>query len=123
MQQHALAAIDAGKDEQVPEADEILLELLTEAVRAGQRPTPGDLLDRARKRDQGIFGPTWQASAVSRRLKNYGIPVPKKRNGRRDYRVEMPALLKIQQCYGIEIGIPDPSTQIETSTLIDPVAA
>jgi hypothetical protein len=129
VQQHALGTIDAGRDDQIPEADEILLELMTEAVRAGEWPTPGELLAKAQDRDTGIFGkangngPRWQASTVTKRLKTYGIPVPRKSNGERRYKdVTMPMLRRIQRHYGIDLGIADPAPpHRQGPTLTDPV--
>jgi hypothetical protein len=122
---HALATLDAGKDEQVSEADETLLEILTEAVRADEWVTPGEILDRAQQRDPGTFGkpngsgPRWQPNTVSRRLKNYGIGTPKKSNGKRYYRnVTLDQLRLVQRHYDIELQIEEPVPQL--STLTDP---
>jgi hypothetical protein len=115
MQEFAKASIAAAKDDQVSEADEMLLELLTEAVKIGEPPTPGELLASAQERAPSTFGtstgigPRWQASTVTKRLKTYGIPVPRKSNGERRYRdVTLAELRKIQQNYGIDLGIVEP---------------
>jgi len=127
MQKHALDSIDATRDDQIPEVDETLLEILTEAVKGGEWLTPGDILSRAQERDSNSFGnasgkgPKWQANTVTRRLKNYGIPVPKKSNGLRRYRVDLGTLGRIQRHYGIDLGILDPAPNLETPTLTDPV--
>jgi hypothetical protein len=120
MQRHALAIVEAGKDDQVPEADEVLLEVLTEQVRCGNQPTPGNILSTAKERDPATFE-KWVAQTVSRRLKNYGIPTPKKSHGERRYKdVSLQTLLRIQKHYGIDLGIADPHP--EASTSIDPRA-
>jgi hypothetical protein len=120
LQHHALATVEAGKDDQVPEADEVLLEVMTELVKCGSQPTPGEILTRAKDRDPATFE-KWAAQTVSRRLKSYGIPTPKKRHGERRYKdVNLPSLLRIQKHYGIDLGIADPHR--EASPPIDPRA-
>ncbi len=42
MQEHALATVEAGRDDQTPDHDETLLKQLAAAVRLGERPTPGE---------------------------------------------------------------------------------
>lgn len=127
VQQFAMQSIDAAKDDAVPESDELLLELLTEAVRCDQWPTPGELLSQAQERDPSTFGkpnghgPRWQPNTVTRRLKSYGIPVPRKVNGQRRYReVTMEILRRIQRHYSINLGIPDPASSPEAPTLTGP---
>jgi hypothetical protein len=129
VQRHALQSIDAGKDDAVPEADECLLELLAEAVQNGQTPTAGELLAMAQERDPNTFGktegrgPRWQPNAVTRRLKNYGIPAPRKSNGQRRYReVNLATLQRIQRHYGIDLGIADlTASHSQGATLTDPL--
>ena len=55
LQEHALAVIDRGRDEAVPDADEVLLRVLAEAVRFGERPTPHDILAKAAEAEPVIF--------------------------------------------------------------------
>jgi hypothetical protein len=101
---HALASVESAKDDAIPEADEILLEVLAEAIRAGKAPTPGELLQNAQERDQVTFK-GWYPTSVSRRLKIYGIKPPKKSNGQKKYRHVTPdALMKIERHYGIDLG-------------------
>ncbi|MBP3955035.1 hypothetical protein J8F10_07035 [Gemmata sp. G18] len=105
MQAHAVASVAGAKDDSVPEADEVLLELLAEAVRAHNPPTTRSLLDSAKLRDEATFK-LWHPKTVGARLKNYGIPVPPKTNGERRYRDVTPGqLLQIQQRYGVELGL------------------
>ncbi len=105
MQAHAVASVASAKDDAVPEADETLLELLAERVRAHNPPTTRELLDSAKLRDDAGFR-LWNPKTVANRLKNYGIPVPDKTNGERRYRDATPAqLLQIQQRYGVELGM------------------
>lgn len=130
VQRFALDSIDAGREDAVPDADVTLLELLAEAVRGSEWPTPGELLTRAQDRDPGTFGksngsgPRWQPNTVTRRLKSYGIPAPRKSNGQRRFRdVDLGLLWRIQRNYGIDLdiigfGTPDPSPQ--SPALTDP---
>jgi len=104
MQRFALYSIRAGNDDQIPDADETLLEFLTEAVRAGEWLTPSELLRRAQERDQNTFG-KWGPRAVSNRLKPYGIEA-RKINNRREFRdTTLRDLERIQRHYGIDLGI------------------
>ena len=62
-----------------------MLEILAECVRRGDRPTPGEILTTAKDRDPATFD-KWAPQTVSRRLKAYGIAVPRKSHGERRYR-------------------------------------
>ncbi len=105
MQKHAIASVASAKDDAIPEADEVLLELLAERIRAFDPPTTGELLVAAKQRDEVTFK-LWHAKTVGCRLKNYGIAVPSKANGERRYRDVTPAqLMQIQQRYGVELGM------------------
>jgi len=105
MQRYALASVANAKDDAVPEADEVLLELVAEALREHRPPTSGELLASARLRDEVMFK-LWHARTVATRLKNYGFPIPAKTNGERRYgEVTSEQLLQIQRRYGIDLGI------------------
>jgi hypothetical protein len=122
LRQHALAAVEANRDDQTPEADEVLLEELTQLVRLGHLPTPGEILDKAKERDPRTFD-KWVAQTISRRLKSYGIATPKKSHGERRYRdVTLDTLLRIQRHYGIDLGITDNVPRPKSSPPIDPLA-
>jgi hypothetical protein len=104
VQFHALASVESARDDAIPEADELLLEQLAEAVRDGRPPTTGELLAKARTQDEVTFK-NWHPKTVATRLKNYGIPVPKKVGGKRCYRdVTLCQLAEIGNRYGIELG-------------------
>ncbi len=128
VQQHALDSIDSNKDDDIPEADETLLEILTEKVRKGWFPTPGEILTEAQIRDPATFGkpdgkgPHWQASTVTRRLKAYGVPRPSKSNGERRFRdVTLEMLRRVERHYGIDLGFSEPTRACpQGPTLTDP---
>src|SRR5262249_50465549 len=104
VKRHALASVNAAKDDSVPEADETLLEILAEAVRGGNSPTPSEILQKAQERDVVTFR-LWHPTSVTRRLKNYGIAAPKKSNGAKRFRhVTVEMLMKIERHYGIDLG-------------------
>jgi hypothetical protein len=108
LQQHAVGRVTSDRDDAIPEADEVLLELLAEAIREFRHPTPGELLKDAKGRDDVTFK-LWQPAGVSRRLKNYSIPIPRKVNGERRYREVTPEVLRrIGERYGIDLGFPGP---------------
>src|SRR5262249_32018547 len=52
VQRHAKGVIDANRDDAVPEADEVLLEVFVELVKRGACPTAGEVLAGAKQRDQ-----------------------------------------------------------------------
>ncbi len=104
MQKHALASVASAKDDQIPEADEMLLELLVERLRAENPPTSSDLLIRAKERDESTFG-RWGPKGVSSRLKVYGITPGPKYSGERRYSHDaLDTLKKVQATYGIALG-------------------
>src|SRR5262245_36240932 len=113
MRTHAKHAVTAARDDAVPESDEVLLEVLADAVRDGLAPTSGDLLRAARLKDEPTFR-MWGAKTVSTRLKTYGIPQPPKVGGQRRYMdVTLDKLQEIAERYGIDLGIAaakDPET-------------
>jgi hypothetical protein len=108
MQRYALNSIDAAKDDQIPDVDETLLEILTEEIQASQSPTPGEILSKAQLRDPSTFG-IWVARTVSNRLRTYGIEA-RKIDRRREYRdTTLADLRRIQNHYAIDLGIAEPS--------------
>jgi hypothetical protein len=105
LQKHALASVESTRDDAIPEADELLLELLADAVRVNPQslPTPGEMLKSAKEKDETTFK-LWSAAGVSRRLKSYGIPTPKKSNGVRRYQgVTVATMQRIGERYGIDL--------------------
>jgi hypothetical protein len=105
MQRFALDSIDGAKDDQIPDADETLLEILANKLRIGNSPTPSEICERAKEIDKATFD-KWAARTVSNRLKIYGI-VAKKVDRRREYRNTLADLGRIQRHYGIDLGIKD----------------
>ncbi len=104
MQQHAGVSVAGAKDDTVPEADELLLEVLAERTRSVNPPTSAELLEAVQRRD-GVTFKAWSPNGVTRRLKTYGINTPKKVNGERRYRDVTPTQLReIQSRYGMELG-------------------
>ncbi len=107
LQEHALAVIDRGRDEAVPDADETLLRVLADAVRIGDRPTPHDVLSKALEAEPVLFK-NWHPRTVTARLKSYGIPTPRKIGSRREFREVTPDVMRrIQASYGIDLDFPE----------------
>ena len=105
LQRYALASVANAKDDAVPEADEVLLELVAEAVREGRHPTSAEILSSAKFRDEVTFK-LWLPRTVTARLKNYGIAASPKTNGDRRYReVTHSQVFEIQNRYGVELGM------------------
>jgi hypothetical protein len=100
---HALSTIESGRDDQTPDADETLLRILANALRNGERQTPGEILAKAKQLEPEGFK-HWGARGVSSHLKRYGLET-RKSHGERVYGPELTEMLgKIQQSYGIELG-------------------
>jgi len=114
LQEHALATIERGRDESIPDADETLLRIVADAVRAGDRLTPHEILEKALEAEPAIFK-LWQPRRVTARLKSYGIPAARKIGSRREFRDVTPELLRrIQESYGIDLDFPETDSQTDT---------
>jgi hypothetical protein len=106
LQDHALEVIDAGRDDATPDADETLLRILTEEIRLGGIPSPGDVLAKAQAEDAAGFK-QWSAKGVSEHLKRYGV-VTFKSHGRKVYaRTSLESLQAVQTSYGVSLGFDD----------------
>jgi hypothetical protein len=109
MQRHALATAAAARDDAVPEADEVLLEVTAEAVRNGEKPTSREILDHAKDKAAGVFKSWEHPRTVTARLKAYGLRPAPKSNGRIEFRLTENDLCRVQRHYGLDLGIRDPS--------------
>jgi hypothetical protein len=116
VQQHALASVAAAKDEAVPETDEVLLEILAEAVRNGEWPTSREILDRSKDKAPGLFKSWEYARTVTARLKGYGLRPAPKSNGRSEFRLAAADLLRVQRHYGIDLELGDTSSPASSLT-------
>jgi hypothetical protein len=106
VQEHALATIDAGKDDQVGDADEILLRLLAERRANLDTPTPGEILKAAQEAEPTVFR-QWSAKGAANALKRYGVRTVEV-HGRKVYsRVTLADLRRIQATYGVALGLPE----------------
>jgi len=115
---HALDTIEAGRDDQLPDADETLLRIVAEKFQAGLTFTSGDLLSAAQQSDPLPFQ-RWTPRTISNRLRQYGIPAPRKStHGRRVFdKISLTMLTRIQQNYGIDLDIsPLPPPKPTTAT-------
>ncbi|MCY2927144.1 MAG: hypothetical protein NT031_17265 [Planctomycetota bacterium] len=106
VRQHAMDSIEANRDDQVSETDDVLLRVVANLVRNGGRNfTAGDILTAARESDEKLFQ-WWSKRTVSARLQLYGLPASRKTtNGRRVYDFSCTHLLRIQEHYGIDLEI------------------
>ncbi len=114
MQTHALRSIDAAKDDQVAEADEILLRMLAEARAREEQPQAKDLLAVAQDVDLNMFK-NWTAKGVANALRRYNVRTMITA-GRRVYRTPLVELRRIGQRYGLALGSevgPDGGGQVE----------
>ena len=107
LQTYALKVAELAKDDTQSDHDEVLLRLLAEAVRCGERPTPGDLLARAKEGESGDRFAKWSPRAVAEHLKRYGLTTIKTCGKRRYTQVTADDLVRIEQSYGIDLGAND----------------
>ena len=103
LQEHALATIDAGRDDATPDADETLLRILAEKRLNLDMPQPKEILEAARELDQVSFR-QWSPKGVANVFKRYGLAT-KEIHGRKVYRTDLSELAKIQETYGLSLGI------------------
>jgi hypothetical protein len=102
MRSHALAVIAETRGDHTPDADQVLLRTLADAIRAGDKPQAKDILAAAKEAEPELFKP-WSARGVSSHLGRYGIKTNK--SGKPIYgRVTVEHLRRIQETYGIDLG-------------------
>jgi hypothetical protein len=107
LQEHAMRSVERGRDEAIPDTDETLLRIVADAVKAGDRLTPHEILAKAQVAEPVAFK-LWQPKTVSARLKSYGIPAARKVGSRREYRDVTPEVLRrIEANYGIDLDFPE----------------
>ena len=116
VQAHALAAIESTQEDATPDADETLLRLLAERLRAGDQPTAGEILALALAIDGQGFR-TWSARGVGEHLKRYGLTTCYL-HGRRVYNLrQVEVLHRVQQAYGVALNLRDtPFDNVHPST-------
>ena len=108
MQDQAADSIELSRDDAMPEADEVLLRLVTDAVVRGTHTATQakDVLARARDLDLETFR-SYTAKRVANALKRYEIRTHKSPGGRRVYgKVTMAQLRRVERNYGFELGLP-----------------
>ena len=103
LQEHALATIDAGRDDATPDHDETLLRILAEKRLNLDMPQPKEILEAARELDQVSFR-QWSPKGVSNVFRRYGVATVVL-HGRKVYRTDPADLLRIQATYGLSLGI------------------
>jgi len=102
MQAHALASVGAGLEDQTPDSDETLLRFLAEELRAGNRPTPGEILSKAVAAEPVAFR-MWTAKGVAEHLRRYGL-VTCRVHGRKVYNLrQLDVLAQVQAAYGVDL--------------------
>ena len=104
LQEHALATIDAGKDDATPDHDETLLRILAEKRTSLEMPQPKEILEAAKEYEPDGFR-WWSAKGVANALRRYGITT-NTYAGRKVYgKVELADLARIQATYGMTLGV------------------
>jgi hypothetical protein len=102
---HALSVIESAKDDQAPDAEVILLQVLAKCLTESRAPSPTELLNLAKDQEPALFK-TWSSTGVGKALSRYGIR--SKKSGDRRYRdTSLDELLRIQRNYEIDLDIED----------------
>lgn len=110
MRKHAKNMVESSRDEQTPFADELILRTLATCLRAGVEMTCGEILKKLQADLPEMFK-GWTAKGISNVFRRYDI-VTHKRTGNRLHRTAfLPHLLKVQQIYSMDLGIPEPKPQ------------
>ncbi len=106
IQEHALTLSDAGRDDAVPEADELLLRLLARHVEAGTHRglRASDLLKEAAAQDSVSFV-KWTGRGIAAALSRYGLRT-RKVTGHKVYSaVTFESLRRIERAYGMSLDL------------------
>jgi len=102
-------SIELGRDDAVPEADELLLRILAERVADGLHGTlrAGDVLRKAQEADPATFG-KWSARGVGNAIGRYGLRTRKGHGsaGRTYAGVTLADLRRIEAGYGFDLSLP-----------------
>lgn len=102
---HASEMVEASAADKAPDADPVFLNALYVLRKSGKLPAPQDVLDEARKIEDGCFE-SYGPKGLSNVLKNYGIKTQRS-NGKRVYRTEISYILKAVENYGFALGVDD----------------
>jgi hypothetical protein len=106
LQDHAAGVVETNKDDQLAEADEVLLRALAARLKQSDTPQPSDILADALETEPHLFR-RWSAKGVSEALARFGIRT-RKVHGVKVYRPEcMDTLRRVQKVYGMSLGLPD----------------
>jgi len=104
MEEHAAATVEANREDTMPDADETLLTILADQVKAGQYINCKGLLNMAREQDADTFGRMWSPNRVGAVLRPYGIET-RKSAGQRLADARLKDLERIQSSYGLDLGL------------------
>jgi len=103
MQNYALKTIELGRDDQMPDAEEVLLRILAEKLAGMETPQPKEILEAAQAAEPTVFR-QWSPKGVSNALRRYGIHTMTL-HGRKVYRTSLTDLARIQATYGLTLGV------------------
>jgi hypothetical protein len=108
LRRHALLLIESSREAATPPIDEALLQALARAVGSGIAPTVGELLATVSEADPSLFRYMSPHTAAAR-LRRYGLK-SRPSNGRHLWDPPAAVLLRVQESYGIDLGLPtDPA--------------
>ena len=115
LQEHALASIDRGRDESIPDADETLLRIVADAV------TVWGPIDGGRNSRQGRGNGAGGIQSLATQDGAGAAEIllhprrPRKSGNRREYRKVTPEVLRrIQASYGIDLDFPEADGETDT---------
>lgn len=114
VQGFAAESTEAGRDDAVPDADELLLRILARHVLAGSHGTlkAADVLREAREADAAEFGGEkagrWKPKGVANVLRRYGFATRKRHGsaGRTYSAATLAELRRVELAYGFALDLP-----------------
>jgi hypothetical protein len=122
--EHARKTIDAGQEDQTPDADELLLKVLAEKIVSElATPTPNDILTQAKLEEPDLFC-KWTARTVANHLARYGLRAVKSHGVRAFRNITRMQLVKVERHYRLDLGlsVQDPPLVASPSSPAPPVS-
>lgn len=102
---YAAKAVEAGREDTVPDLDETVLRIARHLCSGTGTPTPSAILKQAQAEDSATFG-RLSPRTVSKVMAKYGLRTSKS-NSRRVYRIGADQFRTISESYGFDLGTDD----------------
>jgi hypothetical protein len=104
LQSFALRSVRDSRETTTPPEDEVLLQSLAALLASGKRPTAQQVLSAAEAKESNLFH-RWSPKRASATLNRYGFKA-RPSHGQHVYDPTDDSLRRVQDCYGIDLGLP-----------------